>query len=415
MLSAPRSLYEIVVIDVRLKRPTGCRTNHASGPWGRIDKDYHTLSARYHVARFRARFQSFFDVIARGASNVHRGGNPFSKTFVDLVNISIDNTTKERNEMNDTPRASTDPIACIRAFNRFYTRQMGLLNEGLLHSEYSLTEVRVLYELAHRDQPSAAELVRDLGIDAGYLSRILKKFESQALLLRSPSDNDRRQLRLTLTETGRTTFAPLNAASEREVSALLGRLGPVRAESLVEAMTRIRRILGDTEAPLAPYLLRPLRVGDIGWITHRQAVLYAREFGWDETFEGLVAEIAGAFVRNHDPRSEGCWIAEREGAVVGSVFLVRDTDTVAKLRLLYVEPEARGLGIGERLVRECIRFARDHHYRTLTLWTNDVLVSARRIYQACGFQLVREEPHTSFGKELIGQYWELSLVHGRVD
>ncbi|MBF9198145.1 bifunctional helix-turn-helix transcriptional regulator/GNAT family N-acetyltransferase [Microvirga terrestris] len=301
-----------------------------------------------------------------------------------------------------------DRVEKIRKFNRFYTRHIGLLNEGLLESEYSLTEVRILYELAHREPMTAATLGQELGLDPGYLSRILKKFDGRDLLQKSRSDDDRRQVFLSLTEAGRAAFAPLNQASARQIGAMLAKLSGIEQERLVEAMSIVERLIGESGREVS-YSLRPHRVGDIGWIAHRQGLLYAQEYGWDETFEALVAEIAAAFVRNFDPAQEHCWIAERDGDVVGSVFLVRHSDEVAKLRLLYVEPSARGLGLGHRLVDECITFARAKGYKTLTLWTNDVLVAARGIYQAAGFQLVREETHHSFGQDLVGQIWNLEL------
>lgn len=300
-------------------------------------------------------------------------------------------------------------IDAVRRFNRFYTRQIGLLEEGLLRSEFSLTEVRVLYELAHRQRPTATELCQELGLDAGYLSRLLKKFEARDLLVRTPSVEDARQSELTLTAAGRQAFEPLDRASHDQVAAMLAPLVASEREALVKAMRTIQRLLGDSHQPAVPYQLRPPQPGDLGWIIHRQAVLYAQEYGWDETYEALVAEILGQFVRHFDPESERTWIAEREGAVVGSVFVVRESAEVARLRLLYVEPSARGLGIGRRLVDECIRFARLKGYRRLTLWTNDVLVSARRIYQDVGFRLTREETHHSFGKDLVGQHWDLEL------
>ncbi len=305
---------------------------------------------------------------------------------------------------------SDEQIATVRAFNRFYTRQIGLLDEGLHRSTFSLTEGRILYELAHRTGLTAADLVRDLGVDAGYLSRILKQFEARGHLERQPAAHDARQIVLTLTDAGRAAFAPLDQASQELVRSMLAtRSGAERAQ-LVQGMRAIQQILGERAAsPAVPYILRPLQPGDIGWITHRQGVLYWQEYGWAEEFEALVAEILAAFVRSFDPARERSWIAEREGEVVGSVFLVRATDTVAKLRLLYVEPSARGLGIGGRLVDECIRFARARGYGTLTLWTNDVLVSARRIYESRGFCLASEEAHHSFGKDLMGQHWNLAL------
>ena len=299
-------------------------------------------------------------------------------------------------------------IAAVRQFNRFYTRQIGLLSEGLLDSRFSLTEARVLYELAHREASVASELCRGLGLDAGYLSRMLKRFEENGLIARTPSDADARQASIVLTKTGREAFGPLDAASRHQVTALISHLDEPSRARLVGAMEDVRALLG-ADAPPSSYILRPLQVGDIGWITHRQGLLYAREYGWDETYEALVAEILGAFVRDFDPEREASWVAERRGEVIGSVFLVKKSDTVAKLRLLYVEPSARGLGLGRRLVDECIAFARAKGYRRLTLWTNDVLVSARRIYQAAGFTLADEEKHHAFGKDLVGQNWNLDL------
>jgi len=300
-------------------------------------------------------------------------------------------------------------VAAIRDFNRFYTQQIGLLEEHLLESEFSLTEARVLYELAHRDELTATDVGRDLGLDAGYLSRLLKKFEARGFLTRSPSGEDARQANLTLTPAGCDAFEPLNKASYDEIAALLTPISPMDRGKLVAAMTAIQRLLGSTPELKAPFILRSLQSGDIGWIVYRQGVLYQQEYGWDETFEALVAEIVAAFVKTVDPKCEQCWIAERAGEVVGSVFAVRESDDVAALRLLYVEPSARGLGIGQQLVDECIRFARAKGYKTLTLWTNDVLVSARRIYEAAGFKLVAEENHHSFGKNLTGQNWDLEL------
>lgn len=299
-------------------------------------------------------------------------------------------------------------VSAVRRFNRFYTRQIGLLEEHLLRSEFSLTESRVLYELAQRDGLNAGVLAQMLGLDAGYLSRILKKFEARGLLSRVPSPDDGRQTLLYLTEAGQAAFAPLNETSHREVAAMLSRLTAGGREELVRAMTAIERLLGGEE-PRVPYILRPLRIGDIGWIIHRQALFYARDYGWDIGYEALVAEILAGFVRDFDSKKEAAWIAEREGEVVGSVFLVRQSDEVAKLRLLYVEPQARGLGIGRRLVEECIAGARARGYRTLTLWTNDVLTEARRIYQRAGFTLTGEERHHSFGRDLVGQTWDLTL------
>lgn len=302
-----------------------------------------------------------------------------------------------------------DQAAAVRAFNRFYSRQAGLLKEGLLKSEFSLTEARVLYELATRDGLTATGIGRELGLDAGYLSRILKKFEARGLLDRAPSRRDARQSVLELTAAGRAAFKPLDEASQAEFTAMLEKLTAEQRERLLAAMATIRTLLEEGTEPEPPFILRPHRPGDIGWVISRQAALYHREYGWDESFEALVAEIGAEFLKSFDPERENCWIAERNGEVVGSVFLVRQSDEVAKLRLLYVEASARGLGLGRRLVAECIAFARAKGYKTLTLWTNDVLVSARRIYEAAGFTLVAEEPHHSFGKDLVGQNWDLEL------
>jgi DNA-binding MarR family transcriptional regulator/GNAT superfamily N-acetyltransferase len=305
--------------------------------------------------------------------------------------------------------SSASAIAAVRAFTRFYTRQIGLLEEGLHQSAFSLTEARVLYELAHRDRLTASDLGRDLGLDAGYLSRMLKKFEADGLVERATHATDARQSVISLTAKGRQAFAPLNEASQRQVMAFLDGLSGRDSKKLVTAMETVQRLMGDRKQPAEPYVLRPLQVGDIGWIIHRQGILYAQEYGWDGTYEALVAEILAAFVKDFDPEYEAAWIAELDGEVVGSIFAVKKSDTVAKLRLLYVEPSARGLGIGRRLVDECIAFARAKNYRTLTLWTNDVLASARRIYQAAGFVLGDEEKHHAFGKDLVGQNWNLEL------
>jgi DNA-binding MarR family transcriptional regulator/GNAT superfamily N-acetyltransferase len=283
------------------------------------------------------------------------------------------------------------------------------LHERLLGSAFSLTEVRVLYELAHRELPTATDLVRELGVDAGYLSRILRGFKRRGLIVRTPSTTDGRQTLLSLTPRGRKAFAPLNARSHDEVAVMLSALPAAGQVGVIAAMRTIQRLLDAQPEPKAPYLLRPHQPGDMGWIIHRHGVLYAREYGWDETFEALVAEIAARFIRHFDPKRERCWIAEREGEVVGSVFLVKKSATVAKLRLMYVEPGARGLGIGSRLVEECIRFGRLVGYRKIVLWTNSVLVAARHIYRKAGFRLVRSEPHHSFGHDLVGETWELTL------
>jgi DNA-binding MarR family transcriptional regulator/GNAT superfamily N-acetyltransferase len=302
-------------------------------------------------------------------------------------------------------------VEAVRHFNRFYTRRIGVLREGLLQSPFSLTQARVLYELAHRENPAASALARDLGLDAGYLSRILKGFEKRGLVRRSRSESDGRQSILSLTAKGRRVFAALDAQSSEEVRGMAGKLAAADRGQLAGAMQTIERLLGGDTAGAAsvPYVLRPHQQGDMGWVAHRHGVLYAQEYGWDESFEALVAEIAAKFIRKFDPQRERCWMVERAGEVVGSVFLVRRSKSVAQLRLLLVEPGARGLGIGRRLVEECIRFARQRGYRKIVLWTNDVLTAARNIYERAGFRLVEESRHHSFGKDLVGQNWELEL------
>jgi DNA-binding MarR family transcriptional regulator/GNAT superfamily N-acetyltransferase len=300
-------------------------------------------------------------------------------------------------------------VGDVRHFNRFWTQQIGVLREGYLEGPFSLTEVRVLYELAHREETTASELGEELGLDAGYLSRILRGFEQHGLIHKRPSEADGRRRLLRLTELGREAFALLDARSRSEIGAMLAGMSIAGQERLVGAMRTIEGLLSAGPEPVVPYLLRLHQPGDMGWIVHRHGVLYAREYGWDEHFEALVAEIVAKFIQQYDPRVERCWIAERDGEVVGCVFVVRESKEIAKLRLLLVEPEARGLGIGSRLVEECIRFARRAGYLKITLWTNNVLNSARRIYEGMGFRLVHEEPHHSFGHDLVGQTWELML------
>jgi DNA-binding MarR family transcriptional regulator/GNAT superfamily N-acetyltransferase len=299
-------------------------------------------------------------------------------------------------------------ISAVRQFNRFYTRQIGALEERLLDTPFSLTESRVLYELANRTAPTASELAKDLGLDPAYLSRILRGFESRGLLARTPSEIDGRQTHLELTQEGRSAFLPLDRRSRETVAAMLAKLDETRQRRLIAAMGAIEATLGATRDK-RPCLLRPHQPGDMGWVVSRHGALYAQEYGWDIAFEALVAEIVATFLRNFDAARERCWIAEIDGEPIGSVFVVRHSDEVAKLRLLLVEPHARGLGIGARLVDECVRFSRQTGYRMLTLWTNHVLHAARHIYQQRGFRLVQEEKHCMFGPELIGQTWELTL------
>jgi len=303
-----------------------------------------------------------------------------------------------------------DPrVDVVRRFNRFYTRRIGALRAGLLDSRFPLAEARLLYELAHREQPTASELARDLGLDAGYLSRMLRGLERKRLITRERSPSDARQSLLGLTAAGRRAAATLDTRSSAEVRAMLGKLPDAGQRRLVEAMRDVERLLGTAPEPNVPYLLRPHRPGDMGWVVHRHAVLYAQEYGWDERFEALVAKIVAKFIDDFDPQRERCWIAERGGEIVGSVFLVAKSPTVAQLRMLYVEPAARGRGIGKRLVDECERFAREQGYRKIVLWTNSILHAARHIYETAGYRLVAEEPHDSFGHRLVGQTWELKL------
>jgi DNA-binding MarR family transcriptional regulator/GNAT superfamily N-acetyltransferase len=307
------------------------------------------------------------------------------------------------------PTGFPQRVAAVRRFNRLYTKQIGLLHEHLLRSPFSLTEARVIYELAHRAATTATELGSELGLDAGYLSRILCRFRQRHLVARKPSKTDGRQGLLSLTDRGRQAFARLNRASHQEIGALLSQRAVPEQHRLVAAMHTIEGLLGGDPAPGGPDRLRPHRPGDMGWVVQRHGALYAQEYGWDEQFEALVAEIVAKFIRQYAPKRERCWIAERDGENVGCVFCVKESDTVAKLRLLLVEPGARGQGLGGRLVMECVRFARRAGYRKMTLWTNDVLHAARHLYEQAGFRLVYEESHHSFGHDLIGQTWELEL------
>ena len=302
---------------------------------------------------------------------------------------------------------SNSAVQTVRHFSRFYTRRIGVLEEGLLGGPLTLAEARVVYEIAQAGESTAARLVSELGLDPGYLSRMLRGLQERALLARRPSATDGRQSVLSLTAAGQAAFSAMDAQSQAEVGAMLAPLTRAQQQRLVEALTTAEALLGG--ASPGPVTLRGHRPGDMGWIVHRHGALYAQEYGWDERFEALVAEIVAQFIKAFDPARERCWIAERDGAVMGSVFLVDAGDGAAKLRLLYVEPEARGSGLGWRLVAECVGFARAAGYRRVTLWTNDVLAAARRIYQQAGFQLVAEEPHHSFGHQLVGQSWRLEL------
>ena len=300
-------------------------------------------------------------------------------------------------------------VAVLRRFNRFYTQKIGVLQEGLLDSPFSLTEARVLYEIALAEQQTAARLGKQLGLDRGYLSRILRGFERRGLIHRTASPDDRRINFLALSAQGESAFAELDGRSQAEVGALLQNLPEEQQTQLVAAAGTIERVFNGQSETGMSYLLRQHRAGDLGWITSRHGALYAQEYGWDMQFEALVAEIAAKFLHSCNPRRECCWIAEKDGENVGSVMLVEDTETVAKLRLLLVEPSARGCGIGARLVQECLRFARAAGYERVTLWTNSILIAARRLYESAGFRMIAAQPHRSFGHDLIGETWELVL------
>jgi DNA-binding MarR family transcriptional regulator/GNAT superfamily N-acetyltransferase len=307
------------------------------------------------------------------------------------------------------PDHYVDPqVDVIRRFNRLYTRKIGVI-DGTASSPFSLAEARVLYELAHGERPTATDIRKELALDAGYMSRILREFERRKLVTRERSKTDEREKFLSLTAKGRRAFAPLDERSNRDVAAMLEELSPAARKELVDSAQTIRRLLGDKPEPKVPYMLRQHQPGDLGWIVNRQAILYVEEYGWDGTYEGLAAEIVAQFIKNYDPKRERCWIAEKDGAKVGGVLVAKASEEVAKLRLLHVESEARGLGIGKRLVEECVRFSRQVGYQKITLWTQSILHAARHIYTQVGFRVVNEEQHQSFGKDLTAETWELNL------
>ena len=310
----------------------------------------------------------------------------------------------------NTATASKEDVKAVRAFNRFYTQRIGVL-DPYLGSEFALTQVRVLYELAHRDQPTAAELGRDLALDAGYLSRILRNFETKGWLARVPSPADARQSLLQLTDAGHQAFAPLQQKSRDQAAALLGALPAAGQRQLTAAMATVQRLLDTSQAtpPTRTVLLRDMRPGDMGWVVQQHGELYAREYGWNSEFEGLVAGIVAGFIKDYQPGWERCWIAELDGERVGSIFVMRKSKTVAQLRLLILAPQARGLGLGARLTDECMAFARAQGYKKMLLWTNSCLTAARNIYARRGFKLVKSEPYHGFGHDLVGETWELRL------
>ncbi len=312
----------------------------------------------------------------------------------------------QHSSLLDTP----EHLAAVRRFNRFYTRQIGLLEEGLLDSKFSLTQGRILYEMAQRAQTTAVELRKDLGLDAGYLSRILTSFQKVGLIERTESPNDARRALVSLTRKGRKAFEPLNARSNEQVVQMMGKLAQAKQAELVQAMRTIESLLSPESERLTSYVLRPHRPGDMGWVVQRHGLLYYQEYGYDERFEALVAGIVAEFVEKFDPSHDRCWIAEKDGENVGSVFVVKKSQLAAKLRLLLVEPSARGLGIGKRLVAECVRFARDAGYKKMMLWTQSELTAARRIYENAGFKLGGREKHQSWSrKDLVAETWQLKL------
>ena len=303
-------------------------------------------------------------------------------------------------------------VDAVRHFNRFYTKQIGVLSEGLLESPFSLTEARVIYELAQRGSATATEMANELGLDPGYLSRIVRKFEQRRLITKKPSDADARQSVLSLTARGRKEFEGLNQVSRNQVEEILNDLSSMEQARLLTAMKTIEELLVPSlKDERVSYILRPPHAGDMGWVVQSNGSLYAQEYGWDETYEALVAQIVADFVKNYDQKKERCWIAEKNGENIGCVFLVKESKQVARLRLLIVDPKARGLGVGKRLVNECTQFARQAGYKKIVLWTNSVLVAARGIYEKAGYKLVKTEKHHSFGHDLVGETWELDLSH----
>lgn len=308
-------------------------------------------------------------------------------------------------------RQTAGRVATVREFNRFYTKQIGALRQGLLGSSYSLTQVRILYELAHHKDLTATDLRRALGLDAGQLSRLLARFEQQGLVERVRAKKDGRQRILHLTPHGRQEFAPLNRRASAEVVEWLRDLSEQEQRKLLQSMRTVQHLLQKEQSGDARALvLRPPGPGDLGWVVHRHGALYAQEYGWNAEFDALVAQVVSDFITHFKPERERCWIAEMDGEIVGSVFCVQADPATAKLRLLLVEPHARGLGLGARLVQECIDFARRAGYKKLVLWTNSVLVEARHLYEKAGFKCVAQDPHHSFGHDLIGEHWELALT-----
>ena len=311
------------------------------------------------------------------------------------------------------PEPGKPLVAAVRRFNRFYTRHIGVLRKGYLDSPYSLGEMRVLYEIAHGDAPTASDVARALDLDAGYLSRVLRNFEKKGLISRKTSATDARQSHLCLAKRGEKVYAPLESRSQEQTAGMLGKLTPAQQAQLVAAMSEIEALVGDTPPRTGDgkpvYTLRGPRPGDFGWIVSRHAELYAQEYGWGEPFEGLCAQIVADFANTNDPARERCWIAEIDGENVGTVMLVKDSDEVARIRLLLIDPKGRGLGLGTRLVDECVSFARTAGYKQITLWTHSVLTAARHIYEKAGFTLTSSEKRHTWGKDVVAEFWDLKL------
>ena len=309
-----------------------------------------------------------------------------------------------------TPDRTASPVEAVRRFNRFYTRAIGVLKPGLLDSPFPLPQARLIFELAQYPGATASELRQALGLDPGYVSRLLAGLARNGVIARRGAPEDGRRSLLSLTARGRAALATLERRSRAQIASLLAPLAAAERERVVAAMRTIETALSPASAAATAFVLRPHRIGDWGWIVARHGTLYAKEFGWDESFEGMVAGIVGGIVERFDARRERVWIAERDGFAMGSVCLVAQSRRVARLRLLLVEPGARGLGVGRALVEECPRFARQAGYRKITLWTHDVLVQARRLYERAGFKLVRSEPRRRrFGVDLVSETWELAL------
>ena len=307
------------------------------------------------------------------------------------------------------PAAQHNQIAALRHFSRFYTRQIGVLRKSYLDSRFSLGEARVLYEIGHADRLTASDIARTLDLDPGYLSRLLRNFEKQGLIERKASVKDARQSHLTLTPRGRRAFAPLEKRSQQQAGSMLGKLKPMEQAELVTAMNSIQSLLDGPAARAAQPILRQPKSGDFGWIVTRHAQLYRDEYGWTGPFEGLCAQIVADFVNKFDPSKECAWIAEIDRENAGSIMLVKDSDDIARIRLLLVEPKARGLGLGAKLTEESVKFARDAGYKRVTLWTHSILTTARHIYKQAGFTLTRSEPHESWGQTVVGEHWDLEL------